>query len=47
MKKLSFSHYLFFSVIAIYCVFVTSFLYYQYFDDVQRIPVRAFVGLHD
>ena len=30
MKKLSFSHYLFFSVIAIYCVFVTSFLYYQY-----------------
>ena len=29
-KSLSFSQYLFFSVIAIYCVFVASFLYYQY-----------------
>ena len=27
---MSFSQYLFFSVIAIYCVFVVSFLYYQY-----------------
>ena len=27
---MSFSQYLFFSVIAIYCVFVASFLYYQY-----------------
>ena len=38
MKKrfLSFSHYLFFSVIAIYCVFVASFLYYQYHREKEH-----------
>lgn len=29
-RRLSFSHYLFLSVITVYCIFVASFLYYQY-----------------
>lgn len=38
MKKtcLSFSQYLFFSVTAIYCVFVAGFLYYQYHREKQH-----------